>query len=103
LISLLSDDIGLSADGGGKAPALGRVLQGKAEVAAFVAESLRRFWAGLRWVNADLNGGRGVIVQQNGATVAAVSFACDEEDKATNIYIMRNPDKLSHLGTHAIP
>jgi RNA polymerase sigma factor (sigma-70 family) len=102
LASLLSEDIQLSADGGGKAPAILEALRGKVAVLAFVDGTLRRFWAELVWINADLNGGRGIIVQQDGATIAAVSFAYDEQGRATNIYIMRNPDKLAHLGTQAI-
>ena len=102
LASLLSEDIQLSADGGGKASAILEVLRGKAAVLAFVDGTLRQFWAELVWISANLNGGRGIIVQQDGATIAAVSFAYDEQGRASNIYIMRNPDKLAHLGTQAI-
>ena len=97
LASLLSQDIQLSANGGGKAPALLEALYGKAAVMAFIGGTLRRFWSELVWIRADLNGGRGVIVRKGDETVAAVSFAYDEEGNATNVYIMRNPDKLAHL------
>ena len=102
LASLLSEDIQLSADGGGKAPALLEILHGKAAVLAFIGETLRQFWVALDWVDANLNGGRGIIIQKDGSTIAAVSFAYDEQGRATNIYIMRNPDKLAHLGMQAI-
>lgn len=102
LTSLLSDDIRLSADGGGKVPATLDILHGKAEVVAFLMERLRQYWAELSWVSADINGGRGVILRKDGATIATVSFAYDEAGKATDIYIMRNPDKLGRLGAAAI-
>ena len=34
--------------------------------------------------------------------MAVVSFAYDEAGKATDIFILRNPDKLSRLGLAAI-
>ena len=102
LASLLSDDIRLSADGGGKVPTVLDVLRGKAEVIAFLAGSLHEYWADHQWVIVDLNRARGIVLTHDGATVAAVSFAYDEAGKATNIYIVRNPDKLAHLGAVAI-
>jgi RNA polymerase sigma factor (sigma-70 family) len=100
--ALLSDDIRLTADSGGKAPAILEVLQGKAEVMAFVMDVLRQFWAALDWVPADINGGRGAILRKDGATIATLSFAYDEAGRASDVYIMRNLDKLSRLGAEAI-
>ena len=102
LATLLSTDIRLSADGGGKVPAILDVLQGKPDVLAFLGESLREYWADHHWLMADINGNRGVVIQKEGFAVAAVSFAYDEADQATDIYIVRNPDKLAHLGAVAI-
>ena len=42
------------------------------------------------------------VVRKDGATIASVSFAYDEEGRAAGIYIMRNTDKLSALGGAAI-
>jgi RNA polymerase sigma-70 factor (ECF subfamily) len=102
LAALLSNDIRLSADGGGKVPTVLDVLQGKAEVIAFLAKSLHEYWAGHQWVIVDINGARGIIIKQDGTTVATVTFAFDETGKATDIYIVRNPDKLANLGAVAI-
>lgn len=102
LATLLADDIALSADSGGKVPAIDRVLHGRAEVLDFVAQSLRQYWGGYRWVAAPINGGRGVILEKDGVAAASVSFAYDEAGRATNIYIMRNPDKLARLSRTAI-
>jgi RNA polymerase sigma factor (sigma-70 family) len=97
LVTLLSDDIELAADGGGKVAAILHVLHGKADVLDFIKHKLRPWWGDYRWIPADLNGGRGVVLQKDGETIAAISFAYDEAGAATNIYIMRNPDKLARL------
>jgi len=97
LASLLSSDIRLSADGGGKVPTVIDILHGKAEVIAFLAEELHAYWAGHQWVTVDINGARGIILKENGAASAVVSFAYDDAGKATDIYIVRNPDKLGGL------
>jgi len=98
---LLSDDIELSADSGGKVPAIGRTLHGKAEILEFL-ESAKRWWYSYRWVEMDLNGGRGVVLIGDGEPITAMSFAYDEEGRATNIYVMRNPEKLARLNSAAI-
>ncbi|MCG8546507.1 MAG: RNA polymerase sigma factor SigJ [Alphaproteobacteria bacterium] len=97
LAALLADDIRLRADGGGKVPAILKTLTGKAEVMTFVSQSLREYWADFRWLPADINGQRGIVLQHGDVRTAVVTFAYDEAGKATDIYIMRNPDKLSHL------
>ena len=98
---LLSDDIELSADSGGKVAAIGRTLHGKAEILEFL-ESAKRWWYSYRWVEMDLNGGRGLVLIGDGEPITAMSFAYDEEGRATNIYVMRNPDKLARLNNAAI-
>lgn len=102
LAMLLSDDIRLSADGGGKVPTVAGTLIGKAEVVAFVTERLHDYWAAFDWAIADINGGRGIMLSKGGMTVATVSFAYDEEGRATDIFIMRNPDKLAGLDEMSI-
>jgi RNA polymerase sigma-70 factor (ECF subfamily) len=102
LAALLSDDIELCADSGGKAPAVLHTLRGKAEVLAFVDQA-RQWWSSYRWTVADINGGRGIILRNDDLTAATVSFAFDEAGNATNIFIVRNPDKLERLNREAIP
>lgn len=97
LASLLSNDIKLSADGGGKVPAILDILAGKSDVLHFIGERLSQYWAGFEWAGADINGGRGFVLKQDGETTATVSFAYDTSGKASAIYIMRNPDKLTSL------
>ncbi|WP_437738202.1 RNA polymerase sigma factor SigJ [Sorangium sp. So ce1335] len=98
LAALLSDDIELCADGGGKVPTVSHVLRGKAEVLDFIGRALSDYWSPYAWSETDINGARGVVLRKGGAVVACVSFAYDEHGAATSIYIVRNPDKLSRLG-----
>lgn len=102
LTALLSDDIRLTADGGGKVPTILDVLHGKADVLAFLSVSLHEYWVGHQWVVAEFNGTRGFALKHDGATAAIVSFAYDDAGRATNIYITRNPDKFTGLGPVAI-
>lgn len=102
LTALLAHDVRLSADGGGKVPANRQVLQGRDVVLAFVTQALHDYWSKFDWIIADLNGGRGIVLQQDGITVAAVSFAFDAAACATDIFVVRNPDKLAALAAPAI-
>lgn len=96
LAALLSDDIRLTADGGGKVPAAG-VLEGKAAVLSFIAGVLHKSWAAFEWHGAEINGARGVVLRQDGTAVATVAFAYGEDGRASDIFIMRNPDKLARV------
>ncbi len=102
LAALLSDDIRLTADGGGKVPAVKRSLDGKQEVTDFIAHQLHDFWADLEWSVVDMNGNRGLVLTRDSVTSSVVTFAYDETGAATGIFIMRNPDKLSRLDPVAI-
>ncbi len=97
LAALLSDDIALTADGGGKVTTIERALSGKPEVLPFVAERLRNWWSSYEWQLVRINGALGALLLENGQIVAALSFAFDAEGRATGIFIMRNPDKLARL------
>jgi RNA polymerase sigma factor (sigma-70 family) len=101
LTALLAGDVRLTADGGGKVPAATDVLEGEA-VLAFLLERLAVWWADYEWSFTELNGARGLVLRQGGETVATVSFAFDKSDRVTDIFIVRNPDKLSGLGEASI-
>lgn len=95
---LLAADVSFHSDGGGKRPALGRVLEGHALVmkvmnalAAFVRKrpsQLVRY--GL------INGLPGFITQEADGELQTTALAI-ENGKIVAIYVMRNPDKLRHL------
>lgn len=95
LAALLSSDVRLTADGGGKVPAALRVLDGD-DVMIFLSR-VGQIWKSLAWTFVDLNGGRGVILTAEGAPQLAMNFACDDDGRISDIFVMRNPDKLGHL------
>jgi RNA polymerase sigma factor (sigma-70 family) len=98
LASLLSDDIAISSDSGGKVPSFEGVVQGKDSVLTLIATQLARYWAAYEWLPCEINGGRAIQLRMNNGEIAtAITFAYNDEGKATNIYVMRNPDKLDGL------
>lgn len=101
--TMLSEDVELRADGGGKVPTLRQTLHGKAAVLAFINGALREYWAPYTWQNTDTNGGRGVMLVAQQQVVALVTFAYDDAGRVSAIYIMRNPDKLAHLKPEGRP
>lgn len=97
LTAMLASDVRLTADGGGKVAAVIDILEGKA-VLTFLTDRLNEWWAAYDWSFAELNGAKGLVLKQGGEIVAAVSFAFDRSDCVTDIFIVRNPDKLAGLG-----
>lgn len=95
LAGLLADDIVLAADGGGRVAAARTAIVGRAAVLAFLAERLHAWWGRYDWHPTNVNGALGVVLTDGAETVAVVSFSADAADRATGIYIMRNPDKLA--------
>jgi RNA polymerase sigma-70 factor (ECF subfamily) len=99
LAGLLSADVRLSADGGGKVSAARRVMHGPEEVLRFIQAGLHEWWAGSRLEEATINGRLGLIQHEGDAVAAAVTFAWDEGGRLTDVFIMRNPDKLARIET----
>ncbi|MDK1491525.1 RNA polymerase sigma factor SigJ [Sinorhizobium sp. 7-81] len=104
LSALLSADVKLTADGGGKAATVLATLSGKETVMAFIAERLTEYWSHYRWETAQLNGGRGIVLRSEGGddVAATVSFGYDDKGRVSDIFIVRNPDKLAHLDETAV-
>ena len=99
---LLSDDIRFHADGGGKVASLRDVLHGKDRVLDFIADRLRVYWRDHDWCLADINGARGLVLRQQGRVEAAASFGFDGRGLVTDIYVVRNPEKLTRLDAVSI-
>lgn len=102
LQDLLADDIRLCADGGGKVPAIRKILHGSSDVCAFLTDNLRRYWQGCDWVAVDLNGMTGFLIRQDDAVIAAVTFGYHDDNRACDVFITRNPDKLARLAPVAL-
>jgi RNA polymerase sigma factor (sigma-70 family) len=100
LEALLAHEVELTADGGGKAPALARSLRGRTRVARAVINWIRLAARipGLSLRRVEINGGPGALhldAEQRVVGVVALDFAGGE---ITSINGIVNPDKLTHLG-----
>lgn len=98
LRSLLSDDVLLHSDGGGKRSAALRILTGAEDVMK-VQTVLARIFAEhpsqlLRY--GRINGLPGFITMEPDGQIQTTALAIEDGHIAA-IYVMRNPDKLRHL------
>ncbi len=101
LETLLASDVELTADGGGKVPALARSLRGRTLVARRLIDySLRRaaLIPQIQIRPTEINGGPGALyldAQQRLIVVVALEI---DGGQITSIKSIVNPDKLAHLG-----
>jgi RNA polymerase sigma-70 factor (ECF subfamily) len=105
LTHLLTDDVVLLSDGGGKAPAAINPLIGPARVSAFLIGLAKKRAADVTAViPALLNGDPGFIVLGNerGFDDGVIQTLAIETNgtQITAIYVTRNPDKLHGIAAH---
>jgi RNA polymerase sigma-70 factor (ECF subfamily) len=96
LLSLLAPDATWTVDSGGKAPAGRRPVVGAKKVAAVLmaAFRFRRRTPGVRFNTVNCNNAPAVVVHR-GDVLEGVFLLEIVDDKITNFYAMRNPDKLA--------
>lgn len=97
LAAMLSQDITLSTDGGGKVPAQLGLLTGQSKVLDFVAAKLGSFWKTCQWRPTAINGLQGTLIHEQGKIIAAVGFSWDAAHNLDKILIVRNPEKLTRI------
>jgi RNA polymerase sigma-70 factor (TIGR02957 family) len=100
LEALLSEDVVLHGDGGGKAPALARALHGRTRVARALRNWARQGTrvAGLHIRQEEVNGQPGgLYLDADGAVLGAIALDI-AEGRIQGIRSIVNPDKLHHLG-----
>jgi RNA polymerase sigma-70 factor (TIGR02957 family) len=99
LEGLLADDVTVHADGGGKVPALGRPIQGRARAARTILafrRAAQRLGATRR--RTEVNGEPGVLTLDPEGHVLAVTTVDVAEGRIQAVSSVANPDKLRHLG-----
>jgi RNA polymerase sigma-70 factor (TIGR02957 family) len=101
LEALLADDVTLTGDGGGKAPALARSLQGRARVARTLrnwAKARSRIPGGATFRLVEVNGDAGALVLDEQEHVMAALALEITGSQISGVRSVVNPDKLAHLG-----
>jgi RNA polymerase sigma-70 factor (ECF subfamily) len=97
LVALLSTDVVLHSDGGGKGPAAPNLIHGADKVARAILGGLKKqLPPNLVRRMAQINGSLGVVAYLNGKPFSVLTFD-DSEGHIRGIYIVTNPEKLSHL------
>jgi RNA polymerase sigma-70 factor (ECF subfamily) len=100
LEALLAHDVELTADGGGKVPALARSLRGRDRVARTLINGLRQAarLPGLSLRPVEVNGGPGALFLDGQERLIGVLALDIAGGQITSISSIVNPDKLAHLG-----
>jgi RNA polymerase sigma-70 factor (ECF subfamily) len=99
LMELLSPDVTLWTDGGGKVRQAMRPVVGASTVASWFAAIGTVAYQGvepadMRAELVEINGGPGVVFSGSGRVVATVTFDFDADGRITAIHNVANPDKL---------
>ncbi len=100
LEALLSEDVVLHGDGGGKAPALARSLHGRRRVAGTLINWMRTLGrvSGARLRFVELNRQPGALVETSSGELFALWVLDVADGQIQGIRSIVNPDKLERLG-----
>lgn len=98
--ALLADDAHLVGDGGGKVPSFMRIIQDAEQITKIYCELVQHMGDDIRYVHVRINGEPGLLRYVDGKLESAQSFVI-ENGRIVAIYVVRNPDKLAHIGTRA--
>ncbi len=100
VLSLLTEDVMLVADGGGKATAFRHPVQTRDHVARVLLDGFHGNapynHGKLHFEAAPMNGETGIIIRLGDETVAAIFFHL-RHGKLARMYAVRNPDKLARV------
>ncbi|WP_307828667.1 RNA polymerase sigma-70 factor [Antrihabitans sp. YC2-6] len=103
LMALMSPDVTLWTDGGGKVRQAMKPVIGADKVAAWFAGIARRPYQGIELSDmavelAEINGRAGFVFTGAGRVIATLTVDLDEEGRISNIHNVANPDKLQAIG-----
>jgi RNA polymerase sigma factor (sigma-70 family) len=97
VMSLLTEDVMLVADGGGKVHAATRPIQTRDRAARVLLNGFQGYDQGkLHFEVTPLNGETGIVIRSGDEIVAAI-FIQLRRGKLARIYYVRNPDKLARI------
>jgi len=95
--ALLTEGAVAWADGGGKAVAARRPIEGAEPVARYLTGLARKRVAGIVPELVELNGAPGIILRRAGAISSVIVLELAGDGRIQRILIVRNPDKLIRL------
>jgi RNA polymerase sigma-70 factor, ECF subfamily len=98
LMAMLAPDATWMADSGGKVSAARRPVVGAERVARAIVGLMRRTQMQLRVEMVNCNSAPAVLLYFRGRLEGVITVEIID-DKITNFYVMRNPDKLAALAT----
>lgn len=104
LASLLAEDVGVYADGGGKGSAIPEPIHGRLEAADVLADLGRRFVVRqISLMPAEVNGQPGAVTKDSeGRALSAISLDI-VDGYVQAVRAVTNPDKLGHVSTSKSP
>jgi RNA polymerase sigma-70 factor (ECF subfamily) len=94
--SMLSENVQLVSDGGGKVPSFGQILQGAGRIAGVFWSVEHANPGKVVYRQAFINGEPGLLRYVDGKVESAQSFIIDN-DRIVAVFAIRNPDKLASI------
>jgi RNA polymerase sigma-70 factor (ECF subfamily) len=96
LKAMLTEDVAIIGDGGGKVPSFGQPVVGGQRVAQIYFAVARRFPGAVRVEVAEVNGAPGLLRWVDGVLESVQGIEWDGE-RIARIHAQRNPDKLARI------
>jgi RNA polymerase sigma-70 factor (ECF subfamily) len=99
VLALLTEDVVLISDGGGKRSAATHPIETPERVASFLLglfQKASNLEENVQIELTPLNGQTGLVVRTDGV-IETVLFIHVENNAIGNLYFVRNPDKLQHI------
>ena len=96
LVDVLAPDVVMLSDGGGVKQALLQPIKGANRVARLLGLGLPRLVGEVSVEPVQINGGPALIIRIDGAIDSVVAARIDD-GRITGLFIVRNPEKLSHV------
>ncbi|MET7737796.1 RNA polymerase sigma-70 factor [Streptomyces sp. NPDC005402] len=98
LLDVLAPDVVLVSDGGGVKQAAPRPIAGADKVARFIRGGIAKFTVTLTGEATEVNGSPALVLRVNGE-IDGVLAARVEDGRITGLYYVRNPEKLTRVGS----